>query len=201
MKILAIELSSSRGSVAVAKGETIAGQKHFACERGRGAGVFAALEELRVLWHGADIVAVGIGPGSYNGLRAACALATSMQMATGARLCASPSPCLLAVGDAHYVAYGDARGGRAYRAEVRERKICGEISLISHAEAMARAEKELVPSYRTGPLAGLEQLPEAHPDAAVLALLARKIPAWGPGALTPIYLKPPHITLPRPVRT
>ena len=201
MKTLAIDLSSPAGSIAVADDRTIVGRKTFACERGRGAGVFTALEELRELWRGADLVAVGIGPGSYNGLRTACALATSVQMATGAKLCSAPSPCLLAVGDAHYITYGDARGGRAYRAEVQDRQICGEISLVTYAEAAAQPEKERIPSYRIGPVPGLDRLPEAHPDAAVLAVLAQDSPVPSPAAPEPIYLKPPHITLPRPART
>jgi tRNA A37 threonylcarbamoyladenosine modification protein TsaB len=201
MKVLAIELSSSLGSIAVAKGDTIAERRTFACERGRGTGVFAALEESRDLWRDAEVIAVGIGPGSYNGLRTACAVATSIQMATGAKLCAIPSPCLLAIGDEHYAVYGDARGGRAYRAEVRDRKICGEISLISHADAMARTEGELVQCYRIGAVPGLDRLPDVHPDAAVLGLLARHVPTLSPGDLEPIYLKPPHITLPRSERT
>ncbi|MFM8459545.1 MAG: tRNA threonylcarbamoyladenosine biosynthesis protein TsaB [Chthoniobacterales bacterium] len=201
MKTLAIDLSSSTGSIAVAENGAITAGKTFAFERGRGADVFAALAELRELWRGADLIAVGIGPGSYNGLRTACALANSMQMATGAKLRAAPSPCLLAVDDAHYVAYGDARGGRAYRAEVRDRKICGEISLLSYAEAAARSEKEKASSYRTGPVPDLERLPEAFPDAGVLAVLAQDLPPLSPAELGPIYLKPPHITLPRPART
>lgn len=201
MKVLAIELSSPRGSVAVADEGEISDESIFPCERGRGAGVFGALEELREKWRGADIIAVGVGPGSYNGLRAACALAQSMQMATGAKLCAAPSPSLLGVGDAHFAVYGDARGGRAYRAEVRDRQICGEIQLVSHEEAVSRADKDGIASYRVGPLTGLEQLPEAHPEASVLALLARVLSPVDARSLQPIYLKPPHITLPRQTRT
>jgi len=200
MKILALDLSSSIGSIAVAKDRAMAARKTFPCERGRGAGVFAALHELRELWRGADLIAVGIGPGSYNGLRTACAAVTSIQMAAGGELRAAPSPCLLAVGDAHYVAYGDARGGRACRAEVRDRRICGEISLLSYAEAAARSEAEEVPSYRTGAVPGLERLAEAHPDAGVLAAIAHELPTLSPCSLEPIYLKPPHITLPRSER-
>lgn len=201
MKVLAVDLSSPRGSIAVADDGAIVGERIFPCERGRGASVFGALEELRAVWREADVIAIGIGPGSYNGLRTSCALAQSIQMATGAKLCTAASPCLLGVGDAHFVVYGDARGGRAYRAEVRERRICGEILLVSHAEAAARTKNDNLPSYRVGGVPGLERLPEAHPEAKVLALLARHLPPVGPRELQPIYLKPPHITLPRPTRT
>lgn len=201
MKILAIDLSSSCGSVAVAVGGRVVGERRFACERGRGVGVFAALKDLRPAWCGAEIIAVGIGPGSYNGLRAACAMANSMQLATGARLCASPSVCLLPVDDGHYFVVGDARGGRAYRAEVRDRRLRGEISLISHSEAAALSSGKSAPTYRVGPLPGGDDLPESTPEAGVLALLAPELAALSPQKLQPIYLKPPHITMPRGNRT
>jgi tRNA threonylcarbamoyladenosine biosynthesis protein TsaB len=197
VKTLAIDLSSAHGQVAVAADGRVTHERKFACDRGRGAGVFLALEDLREAWRDAGVIAVGIGPGSYNGLRAACALANSMQMATGARLCGAPSVCLLGVPERHYIVCGDARGGRAYRAEVRERKICGEIGLIGYDEAAARLKTEGVAVYRIGPLPCAEYLPEAAPEASVLALLAPELPATGPAGLQPIYLKPPHITLPR----
>lgn len=201
MKVLAIDLSSSCGSVAVATGGRVVAERRFACERGRGAGVFAALKDLHPAWCGAEIVAVGIGPGSYNGLRAACALASSVQMATGARLCALPSVCLLPVADGHYFVVGDARGGRAYRAEVRDRRIRGEISLVSHGEAASLSSDKSAPTYRVGPVPGADDLPESTPEAGVLALLAPELAAVSPQDLQPIYLKPPHITMPRASRT
>ncbi|MEY3481906.1 MAG: tRNA threonylcarbamoyladenosine biosynthesis protein TsaB [Verrucomicrobiota bacterium] len=201
MKVLAIDLSSARGSAAVATGGRVIDQRYFACERGRGAGVFAALEAMRNSWLGVELIAVGVGPGSYNGLRASCALTISMQLSTGARLCSSPSPCILEVRDNHFFVYGDARGGRAYRAEVRDRSLCGEVVLLDYAAAAESAEKDGAAALRVGPLACLEHLPEAQPDASVLALLAPGLPPLEPDALQPIYLKPPHITVPRAVRT
>lgn len=201
MKVLAIDLSSARGSVAVADGDKVLAASSFACERGRGAGVFGVLQELRATWRDADRIAIGVGPGSYNGLRAACALAQSIQMSTGAKLCTAPSPCLLGVDDEHYAVYGDARGGRAYRAEVRDRRLSGEIELLSHEDAAARAGRDNFPAYRVGPLSSLGSLPEAFPEAAVLALLAGGLEPADPQEVRPIYLKPPHITLSRAART
>jgi len=200
VKVLAIEISSSEGSVAVAENGDVVTVRRFACERGRGAEVFAALAGMRESWKGAAIVAVGIGPGSYNGLRVACAIATSLQMAGHAEVRLSPSPCLLPVDETHFFVCGDARGGRAYRAEVRGRRLCGEIALLPYAEA-ARAANGAVPSFRVGTFPGGENCPAAYPDAAVLALLAPDLPAAETGPIEPIYLKPPHITLPRKVAT
>ena len=200
MKVLAIEISSPEGSVAVAEHGQVVATRRFACERGRGAEVFAALAATRESWKDAAIIAVGIGPGSYNGLRVACAIATSLQMAGRAEIRLSPSPCLLPVDEPHFFVCGDARGGRAYRAEVRARRFCGEIALLPYAEAAAAADGA-APVVRVGSLPGGENLPASSPDAAVLALLAPDLPATGTGPIEPIYLKPPHITLPRKVAT
>jgi len=196
VKVLAIEISSSRGSIAIAEGGCVIAAKHFACDRGRGTEVFAALRELRGEWKDVGTVAVGIGPGSYNGLRTACAIATSLNMAVGTPLRAIPSPCLLPVKETHYRICGDARGGRAYCAEVRDRRLIGEILLIPHAEIAALAAGAL-PMFRTGALPEAGHLPEATPDAGVLALLAPDFSAVENGRIEPIYLKPPHITMPR----
>jgi tRNA threonylcarbamoyladenosine biosynthesis protein TsaB len=201
MKVLAIDLSSARGSVAAADNESVTDERHFECERGRGTGIFAALGELRGSWRDLDIIAVGIGPGSYNGLRSACALANSIQMATGARVCALPSACLLPVAQTHYVVCGDARGGRAYSAEVRDRRICGNIALVAHAEVADLASKNGIAVYRVGSIPGADQILPSAPDAGVLALIAPQLPPLDPSGLHPIYLKPPHITLPQRTRT
>lgn len=201
MKTLAMDLSSAIGSVAVADDGRVIIEASFPCERGRGAGVFVALEKLREAWREADLIAVGVGPGSYNGLRAACALANSMQMATGARLCSLPSPCILGIQDDQLIAYGDARGGRAYRAEVRDRRLVGDIALLDYASAAERAKDESGMAYRVGPVPGLDWLPESRPEASILALSAPDLLPLAADDLQPIYLKPPHITLPCAMRT
>lgn len=197
MKILAIETSSAAASVAVANDGTIIVARSFEAPRGRGAEVFSLLDELRPTWNGLDRIAIGIGPGSYNGLRVACAVAGSFELALGIAIVTAPSPCLLDTDAPHYFATGDARGGRVYWAEVRERKLCGEVSLLVHAEMLEKARAASAPVYRVGPLAGADHLPAAQPSAEVLARIAPSLPAADPRHLEPIYLKPPHITTPR----
>lgn len=194
--MLAIELSSAHGSVAVAERGQLLGQWDFPCERGRGAGIFSALEKTREVWKDPDTVAVGIGPGSYNGLRTACALASSFHMAGGAALRVAPSPCLLPADVSHYFVCGDARGGRAYVAEVRDRRLVRDIVLTSYEEAAALGAGA-VTVFRVGALPGAADLPSSAPEASVLALLAPELPVAPSGRIGPIYLKPPHITLPR----
>lgn len=197
MKVLAIEISCANGSVAVAENGRILAEVRFEAPRGRGAKVFSALEQLRPQWAGLARVAIGLGPGSYNGLRVACALASSFQAALGADVVSAPSPCLLGVEATNYFAVGDARGGLAYLAEVQDRKLAAQIDLVPHARIAAHRGK---PVFRVGSIGGQEGLPEACPSAALLALLAPSLEPLDSGPLKPIYLKPPHITAPRPVR-
>lgn len=197
MKVLALELSSAAGSVAVAENGRIVAEARFVSERGRGAEVFAALERTRPSWRGADLIALGIGPGSYNGLRTACAIATSLQMAGNPAVCMAPSPCLLPTEEDHFFVCGDARGGCAYRAEVQGRRLVGDIALLPYAEAAALANGP-VAGYRVGSWPGSECLEALSPEASILALLAPGLPAAPDSPIEPIYLKPPHITLPRP---
>jgi tRNA threonylcarbamoyladenosine biosynthesis protein TsaB len=198
VKILALETSSARAGVAVSENGRLVIVRHFEAPRGRGAEIFTVLEECREFWRGADRLAVGIGPGSYNGLRVACALAGSFQLSLGLEVVAAPSPCLLGVPDDHYFAIGDARGGRAYWAEVRDRRLQGQIDLLDHGQLADRlAGAGAASVYRVGSLPVAGHLPDASPDPAVLAQLAASLPPADPGRLEPLYLKPPHITTPR----
>ena len=200
MKVLAIETSSASASVAVAADGEIVAVHRFDAPRGRGAEVFTLLDEMRAAWTGIDRLAIGLGPGSYNGLRVACALAGSIQMALGVELATAPSCCLLNIDEQNYRAVGDARGGRVWFATVESRRLAAEIELLPPDECLRRTKASAAPVYRVGEISGFENLPMATPDAAVLALLAPDLPSTDAARVEPIYLKPPHITTPRPGR-
>jgi len=88
MKILAFEFSSERRGVAV----VIAGQVRGRAEQtgGRTAPAFGligqALHEARLDREENECIAVGLGPGSYTGIRAAIAMAQGWQLARAVRL-------------------------------------------------------------------------------------------------------------------
>jgi tRNA threonylcarbamoyl adenosine modification protein YeaZ len=200
VKVLAIEISSVTASLAVADDGHLIEIRRFEAPRGRGAEVFSLLDEMRPAWTGLGRLAIGIGPGSYNGLRVACALAGSFQMALGIEVVTSPSCCLLDVATADYLAAGDARGGRIWWAEVRSRRLSKEIALLTHEDFRQRAATAGLPLYRIGPIRDGESLPPAAPDAGILATLAGDWPPADPAHLEPLYLKPPHITVPNAAR-
>ena len=135
MKILALEMSSATASLAVASEGEFIEVHSFEAPRGRGAEIFTLLDEMRPAWTGLGRMAIGLGPGSYNGLRTACALAGSFQMSLGIELVTAPSCCLLDVEDRCYAAIGDARGGRIWKATVADRHLTADISLHDFAAA------------------------------------------------------------------
>src|SRR5206468_746207 len=87
MKILALEFSSERRSVAIVDDGRVCGR---ASEPGAHRGqalrlVETALREAGLEREQVDCLAVGLGPGSYTGIRSAIALAQGWQLALGTR--------------------------------------------------------------------------------------------------------------------
>jgi tRNA threonylcarbamoyladenosine biosynthesis protein TsaB len=88
MTILALEFSSPQRSVAVARaGRDLGGGIETG---GRGTNAFGMIEkvlaEAKIEREEIEVVAVGLGPGSYTGIRAAIALAQGWQLARGVKL-------------------------------------------------------------------------------------------------------------------
>lgn len=199
---LAIECSSDRGSLALAH----AGNCHdapwqtaFPAGRGHGGKFFAALQEaMRQL---ADQplteIVIGLGPGSYSGVRQAIAAAIGLGLARGARLSGLPSTVALDTDAPAYHAIGDARRGGFYYTAVDGGACVVEPELVDAAGALARiAAHSAWPVLAEAPLAGLPVTAFVYPIAARLLTAlpaARKLPP-----LEPIYLRAVTITLPRP---
>lgn len=83
MKILALELSSTLRSVAVVDDGQVRGRAEDGGARGRRALglVERALREAGLEREEVECIAVGLGPGSYTGIRSAIALAQGWQLA------------------------------------------------------------------------------------------------------------------------
>ena len=121
MTILALEFSSPQRSVAIARagrvlGEVIEtgaglrpGQKTGASSRPAGAtGAFSmiatALDEAKLEREQIEILAVGLGPGSYTGVRVALSMAQGWQLAHGVKLLGvSSMDCLAAQAQAERI--------------------------------------------------------------------------------------------------
>jgi tRNA threonylcarbamoyl adenosine modification protein YeaZ len=200
MITLALDTSTTQGSVALLGDGLVLLDERFSADRSHSATLFTVLEKARALAPAIDVIAVGLGPGSYAGIRIAIAAALGLELSTGARLVGIPSVAVLEGSSPAYICVGDARRETFYFTRV-EQGICLEGPLLTtEAELSQRlAGFPDVPVLATEEVPGFPQAQRALPSAVLLARLAaedRGIVAVGD--LEPIYLREPHITRPKP---
>ena len=216
MKILAVEFSSERRSVALAKREQD-GAEVLASAHEIGSRSIKAIEMIEhtlsvAEWRREQIecVAVGLGPGSYAGIRAAIALAQAWQLARGVRLLGLSSVDCLAWqaqtrGESGRLTFAiDAQRREFYIAtydlDMAPPREIEPLHIVSHAEVMGRVSSggRLL---STGPVAGIDLAIE-YPDAAVLARMAASRRDSMPGEkLEPIYLREVQFVKAAPPKT
>lgn len=199
MNLLAIDTSTAHGSVALLIDGELRLDESFSADRSHSATLFAVLERACALTERLDAVAIGLGPGSYAGVRIAIAAALGLELALGAKLIGLASVAALATDARRYAAIGDARRETFYFTLVED-GVCTEgPRLLSAAELHARlAVLPRLPVLTPAPLPAFPEAVPALPSAARLARLAaedRGIIAHGD--LEPLYLREPHITQPR----
>jgi tRNA threonylcarbamoyl adenosine modification protein YeaZ len=194
--ILALDSSSESGSAALLEGERVIRAINFAGGRARGSGAAFAIEELAAGEDSVERVVVGLGPGSYNGIRSSVSAAWGFAIARGASLTGVSS--LLAISQGEYLAVGDARQGHFYFAHVSHGEFLVEPGLLTGPNLLqALAHRRELPVYTSSEMTSL--LPESVVSVPQAILLARYAGDAGPCTTIPqpLYLKPPHITKPR----
>ena len=196
MVTLAIDTSTPRGSVAVHAFGQIVFEEQFNADRSHSAALFSILERARMCAARFDQVAVGIGPGSYAGVRIAIAAAMAFELTLNSLLVGIPSILALETNASSYVAIGDARRGSYYFSHVANGECVKGPVLASETEVRGWiAEHPLVPVLATMEMEPFPTVEIVRPCAARLATLAE----LGRGVvqtvnLEPLYLRPPHIT-------
>ncbi len=216
MTILALEFSSPQRSVAVAHAgrvvseviETGAGLRRDPKAEGpsRPAGaaeafdmIKAALSEAKLEREQIEILAVGLGPGSYTGIRAALSIAQGWQLARGAKLLGVSSMDCLAVHAQEARIYGrvnvmvDAQRSEFYLATYKISmggwNASGPLRIVTAGEIQSRAgaREILVGPEVTRWFPGGRTI---FPRAATLARLAAQRDRFVAGEkLEPIYLR------------
>ena len=196
MTILALEFSSGQRSVALARdGGVLSG----AVETGgyRVTNAFGLVEKVlaaaNLSREDIEVIAVGLGPGSYTGIRAAIAVAQGWQLATGVKLLGVSSADSLAAQAQAGKIFGrvnvaiDAQRGEFYLAgwdiSAAERREISPLKIVSAVELAAHRNAG-------GICVGPEMEPPLLPTAAMLAHLAAGRSDFIAGEkLEPIYLR------------
>ncbi len=200
MKILALENSSAQGSVAWLEDDREPIVLEFPNDRKHSGPFFHSLESSSDRFRDLNFIVVGLGPGSYAGIRIAIGAAIGLESSSGARLLGLPSICALATEESEYCVVGDARRQSFFFARIRANEIVEGLDLYNEAELRARLEKlnPNIPIYSSETLAQFEQTLVRYPSALVLAgLMQRGARNPSPAPLEPIYLRAPHITVPK----
>ncbi|MGA9875495.1 MAG: tRNA (adenosine(37)-N6)-threonylcarbamoyltransferase complex dimerization subunit type 1 TsaB [Solirubrobacteraceae bacterium] len=198
MTILALEFSSPQRSVAVARNGRLLATASETGERTTHA--FAMMEktltDAGVRREEIEVVAVGLGPGSYTGIRVALAIAQGWQLATGVKLLGISSAKAIAAQAAaenftgHVAVVIDAQRGEFYRATYEIGASGGReitpLQIVTLAEVQAAGETLIGPEVTRWFPSGRA----VFPTAAALAGLAGGRINFMPGEkLEPIYLR------------
>lgn len=200
MIILALEFSSAQRSVALSRrGEVLASAVETGGFRVTNAFslVTKVLAEAGLTREQIEVLAVGLGPGSYTGIRSAIAVAQGWQLARPVKLLGISSVEAIALRAQAGGIHGrvniivDAQRNEFYLAtwnlSASERREVSPLHIIPASEFTARLQAG-------EPFIGPDLEPQAgrkiFPDAAALAVLAAQRNNFIPGQhLEPIYLR------------
>ena len=200
MKILALELSTARGSLAWLDEDDTDLTRAWPTDRKNSAAFFENLGAITKKFGAPETIIVGLGPGSYAGTRIAISAAIGLQVSSGAQLIGFPSICAMQC-DAHeYCVIGDARRKSFFFARIRANNLIEAPTLFSESELKPKlnAVEMAMPVFTSDSLPQFERAVVRFPSALVLARLARELQrSFSLPPLEPIYLREPHITMPK----
>ena len=227
MKVLALELSSALGSLAwlitedrplvapisaseeshtdvkrqpVSANEDSETVREWPNDRKNSGTFFEHLAGSRHKFSLPDTIIVGLGPGSYAGMRTAISTAIGLRTASKARLIGFPSICAMDCDSNEYCVIGDARRQSFFFARIRANTLVELPTLFDEAALKMRLDRvdRSVPIFASEDLPQFEKARLAYPSARVLARLAQNsnrnliLPP-----LEPIYLREPYLTVPK----
>jgi tRNA threonylcarbamoyl adenosine modification protein YeaZ len=221
MKILALELSSARGSLASRDGHGAFFFREWPSDRKNSGPFFEYLAEVQKQFGKPDTIIVGLGPGSYAGTRIAISAAIGLSMTGGTgcvpsdekiklmgrhggrpsiRLIGFPSICAIDCDAAEYCVIGDARRQTFFFACIRDNNLAEGPTLMSEAELREKLDKvdRKMSIFASEHLSQFERTEVRYPSAKVLAGLAKDSNRnFTEPPLEPMYLREPHITVPK----
>jgi tRNA threonylcarbamoyladenosine biosynthesis protein TsaB len=199
VKILALELSTARGSLAWLDEDGAGLSRDWPNERKNSGAFFENLADATKKLGLPDTIMVGLGPGSYAGTRIAISAAIGM-VSSGARLIGFPSICAMESNAQEYFVIGDARRKSFFFARIRANDLVQGPTLFSESELKSKLDtiEIATPVFTSDSLPQFERAVVRFPSALVLAKLAREPQrSFSLPPLEPIYLREPHITMPK----
>ena len=200
MRVLALELSSGRGSIALLNGDKIEFEREWPNDRKNSGPFFEHLAEVQKQFGNVSTIIVGLGPGSYAGTRIAISAAIGLQASSRARLIGFPSICAIECDAIEYCAIGDARRQTFFFARIRENNLVEGPDLMTEAELrekLAKLDKKMS-IFATEKLSQFNRAELCYPSAKVLVRLATDSKReFTQPPLEPMYLREPHITTPK----
>jgi tRNA threonylcarbamoyladenosine biosynthesis protein TsaB len=219
MRLAAIDTSTVLGSVALFDGEELVAEDAARVSNAHGESLMPMMSSVfdRVAWKPHDVArwAVGIGPGSFTGVRIAVATVKGVVIATGAEVVGVTSLDALACGmDSELVASIVPAGKAEVFVQVRraERIVLAPshvpIALVAARVAEVVAGEQVVVVGEATATVDWSALgsavvfavepPHDLPRASAIGLIAFRRRPDDADTLEPLYVRPPEITPARP---
>ena len=200
MKILAFDLSTARGSLALLDNDDVGFVREWPNNRKHSGTFFENLDAVTKKFGAPETIIVGLGPGSYAGTRIAVSASIGLQLSSGSRRIGFPSVCAMVCDVHEYCVIGDARRKSFFFARIRELDLVEGPTLYSESEMKTKLDtlEPATPIFSSESLPQFERAVVRYPSAVVLARVAREPQrSFHFPPLEPIYLREPHITIPK----
>ena len=200
MKILALELSTARGSLAWREDGSTSFAREWPNDRKNSGAFFENLKLASQKFGAPDKIIVGLGPGSYAGIRIAISAAIGLQAASKAQLIGFPSICAVESDASDYCIIGDARRQSFFLARACDNDLADGPTLLTETELQSKLEnlESTMSIFSSDKLPHFARVELRYPSAELLARLAQEARrSFASSPLEPMYLREPHITSPR----
>jgi len=189
---LAFETSSSMGSIALGNEKVVVQAIEFKGPQRHSASLFPALARLGIPRLKLRRIIVGIGPGSFSGIRVALAAAQGVALAQGVPvvgICSAYSVAMQCKDVTRLGVFADAKRREAFCTVFKNGELEKDTYLIPMTELEEHASKFTL-AVSAEPLKGIPK--RVYPRAQDLLLIPDSVSGWVKGPLIePIYLREP----------
>ena len=196
---LAFDTSASTGSIALGNEKVVVQSIDLKGARRHSATLFPALSRLGIPRLKLRRIIVGLGPGSFSGIRVSLAAAQGIALVQGVPvvgICSAYSVARQYSDVTRLGVFADAKRGEAFCTAFRRGELERETYLIPFGELENHASKFTL-AVSAEPLPGIPQ--RARPRARDLLAVPENSPGWVTRQpLEPIYLRTPVAQEPKP---